>query len=180
MIEPTRVSSTHFALSRKRTYTGQNRRLVRAHTRKKHERTSCTPSRSPLTERRGCGGAMGLTEDWSTVLLYAEAGVALYGNILFWLGGWTALDIDIWPRTWQRDSMYILVGALLLVVTDAWYANAGISGGHLPHLSLRFTSKFFWSAFEFVKCAAGMFGGMLLGSGFTTYTTTRCRHIRRS
>ena len=61
--------------------------------------------------------------------------------------------------------MYILVGSLLLVVTDSWYANAGISGGHLPHLSLRFTSKFFWSAFEFVKCAAGMFGGMLLWLG---------------
>jgi hypothetical protein len=108
---------------------------------------------------------MGQTEGWSTILLYAEAGIALYGNILFWLGGWTALDVDIWPRTWQRDSMYILVGSLLLVVTDSWYANAGISGGHLPHLSLRFTSKFFWSAFEFVKCAAGMFGGMLLWLG---------------
>jgi hypothetical protein len=38
---------------------------------------------------------MGQTEDRSTVLLYPEAGIALYGNILCWLGGWTALDVAI-------------------------------------------------------------------------------------
>lgn len=60
--------------------------------------------------------------------LIVKALVALYGSILFWVGAWTILDIDTFPRSLQRDLSYTFAGLALMFAADSFYSNAGIDG----------------------------------------------------
>jgi len=77
--------------------------------------------------------------------LIAKALVALYGSIFFWVGLWTSLDADFFPRSLERDlsyarpsapsatkcnilGMYTFIGLALMVAADSFYSNAGVDG----------------------------------------------------
>jgi hypothetical protein len=61
----------------------------------------------------------------------AKALIALYGSILFWVGLWTSLDTDFYPRSLQRDMSYTFIGLGFMIFADSFYANAGIDGRYI-------------------------------------------------
>lgn len=60
--------------------------------------------------------------------LIFKALIALYGSILFWVGLWTSLDADFFPRSLQRDPTYTAVGLAFMIGADSFYSNAGVDG----------------------------------------------------
>jgi hypothetical protein len=70
---------------------------------------------------------------WQTVQVYLFATSSLYGGQLFWLGAWTAVDVDMvvdlgLPESHLRDWLLVVVGFSVLLLLDRWYEEAGIPG----------------------------------------------------
>ena len=67
------------------------------------------------------------------VLELLRCGANFYGNQIAWLGLWTVADVDAQmfhglPAGTSRDIRYVLLGLLVLMLTDVFYSSAGLPG----------------------------------------------------
>lgn len=58
---------------------------------------------------------------------YLRSFAALCGSVIMWKGGYKLLDSYFLPTTLLRDILYMVLGLLLLTLTDTLSGNAGLS-----------------------------------------------------
>ncbi|KNC79478.1 hypothetical protein SARC_08133 [Sphaeroforma arctica JP610] len=68
-----------------------------------------------------------------TMVTYVKAVVTLVGLALMWLGLWTQFDVGLWqkdlfPNTFVKDTIFLVVGVLLLCSVDCYYIDGGMEG----------------------------------------------------
>ena len=69
----------------------------------------------------------------------------MYGSLLFWVGGWNLLTLEYVDPTDSSEKfslfsvadaatywLYCFFGSALMLCTDTFYGNAGLSGGYYP------------------------------------------------
>ena len=50
------------------------------------------------------------------VLHYVRALISLYGSVIYWVGAYNMIDVEIWPSTRDRDIAYVVIAAALYVI----------------------------------------------------------------
>ena len=73
-------------------------------------------------------------EEWQTMKHVLQAAIAIYGNIIFWIGGWN-LGLYCCGEGYffnNRDVVYALIGLAGCVATDTLYYGAGVYDSWFP------------------------------------------------
>jgi hypothetical protein len=85
-----------------------------------------------------------LESERNTISLHLRATIAIYGSVIFWVGGWNLLTeayphpfdpdakFQLFPDGMDRELFYAGLGLALMISTDTLYGNAGLSGGYYP------------------------------------------------
>lgn len=63
-------------------------------------------------------------------LLYLRAIFAITGAVFTWKGVWNILDLYIYHSTLAREIVYVIVGLLLIIITQTLFVNAGMNLDH--------------------------------------------------
>ena len=61
------------------------------------------------------------------VLTFVKASIATQGGVIFWVGSWKALDVYLLPINLWVDIGCVIVGLLLLILTNTFQLQAGIA-----------------------------------------------------
>ncbi len=60
-------------------------------------------------------------------ILYLRSFIAFLGYLTFWTGLEQVLDENyILPASWWKEILYVILGLLMLVLTDTFHVNAGV------------------------------------------------------
>mmetsp|Transcript_14753 Transcript_14753/g.46306 ORF Transcript_14753/g.46306 Transcript_14753/m.46306 type:complete len:327 (-) Transcript_14753:232-1212(-) len=80
-----------------------------------------------LTETPDYSGESSFRYSVRLSLLFVRSILLQIGGIMYWVGIWNALDLYCWPGddTTLRDTIYSIVGAILVATVEVWQITSG-------------------------------------------------------
>lgn len=114
--------------------------------------------------------AFGTPKEKKTTLTLIKATIAIHASIMMWVGSWDLIAVEkrrdhatdddaLFRSSMVTYVIYTVFGALICIITDTLYGNAGLDAGFLHP---RFSTPYAWYCFRML--IAGI-GTMMLWAG---------------